>query len=93
MVQDFARLERHEFGQVLMTLRRDEDNEGRSGPVITVQISERHGMEPTICFGPWPDTDSGWKVASTMLENADLRKVGSMLADQVDQATGKAGAK
>ncbi|TCT37450.1 hypothetical protein EDC90_101827 [Martelella mediterranea] len=92
MTRDFARLETHEFGQVLMTLRRDEDDEGRSGPVIALQISERHGVEPTMCFGPWPDTDSGWSGATKMFENADLRKIGGSLADQIDQAFGKVGA-
>lgn len=92
MSRDFARLERHEFGQVLMTLRRDEDDQGRSGPVIAVQVSERHGIEPTVCFGPWPDTESGWRIAGQMLENADLRKIGGLLVDQIDRGFGEAGA-
>jgi len=91
MSRTFARLEDCDAGQVLMTMLRDEDEQGRSGPVISIMVSEHHGMQPQVCFGPFPDTDAGWDAATNILEKSNLQKMAADLVEKIDAAFGKAG--
>jgi len=82
--EDFARLERSTFGQILATIQKDETSEGEEGPTVRVRLAERHGMVPEITMGPWDDTDEGWIQAQKFFEEADLQKTAEDMAKMID---------
>jgi hypothetical protein len=85
MQEKFARLEDTAHGQMLITIQ-----SGDGGPTVNFRLAERHGLEPSLLRGPWPDTEQGWAEARDIFEKTDLQQSAGELARMIDQVIEKA---